>query len=539
HKLTTVYIGLCHYCRIVKVKSAVHLRKHSSKKIIMDKPAEICETYQLKWSSYNAYFHSCIATSLQDISMADVALVTVDGHQIMAHRFVLTYSSMFLSQILRYQPKVTTALPLMIVMPPEIDYKTLKVLVRYMYSGEAKVSKEILNNVLRGGDILQVKGLFREKEDPDKDSKVASINQRPATSAPPAASAVATTSSSTTTTTNSSNPDKKHSPTVLNKPLPSPVTIQEKPVQTQKVTSAQKQKDHQTYSKSKPKVLNFTIMRNYEKIKSGDNTKRKNSDQGGSKDNKANTTNEEQLVAVKTEPSSSSRDGNLSYLVIKDEPIEWSEADMEIVDSKEVFDEMTVKSENETYESESNEEEIFSPLTCELCTETFTIPAEWVRHVQTHTDMMPAKRRRRDSPGDSYENNTFPELMCDMCQKSFPTPAEWVRHIQDTHTDFELHLSNKKLHHGKAQVPAPATATTSGVTTEFSKKCTECNKAFPSHASMIIHKRSHTGERPYACEFCNKNFNVKSNLLRHLRTVHNKIVNSTEIENKDSDNSND
>lgn len=100
----------------------------------MDKQAEICETYQLKWSSYNAYIHSCIATSLQNDSFADVALVTVDGHQIMAHRFVLTYSSLFLAQVLKFQPKVTTALPLMIIMPPEIDYKSLKVLVRYVPS---------------------------------------------------------------------------------------------------------------------------------------------------------------------------------------------------------------------------------------------------------------------------------------------------------------------------------------------------------------------------------------------------------------------
>lgn len=56
--------------------------------------------------------------------------------------------------------------------------------------------------------------------------------------------------------------------------------------------------------------------------------------------------------------------------------------------------------------------EIYTPLTCELCTETFTIPADWVKHVQTHTDMLPAKRRRRDSPDVSFnlfkQNNYFP-----------------------------------------------------------------------------------------------------------------------------------
>jgi hypothetical protein len=30
------------------------------------------------------------------------------------------------------------------------------------------------------------------------------------------------------------------------------------------------------------------------------------------------------------------------------------------------------------------------------------------------------------------------------------------------------------------------------------------------------------------CELCYKGFNVKSNLLRHLRTVHDKIINPTE-----------
>lgn len=31
-----------------------------------------------------------------------------------------------------------------------------------------------------------------------------------------------------------------------------------------------------------------------------------------------------------------------------------------------------------------------------------------------------------------------------MCQKSFATPAEWVRHIQNSHSEFELHMSNRK-----------------------------------------------------------------------------------------------
>lgn len=90
------------------------------------------------------------------------------------------------------------------------------------------------------------------------------------------------------------------------------------------------------------------------------------------------------------------------------------------------------------------------------------------------------------------------------------------------------------------------------------KECSVCRKSFPSYASMLIHKRTHTGtyrlclfkrsinsfnylnylgERPFNCSIgnCNKGFNVKSNLLRHMRTLHNQLSSSLNDNRDESD----
>lgn len=138
----------------------------------------LTENYQLKWHSFGSYLHSSVAAALTGEAFADVALFTTDGHQIMGHRFVLSACSQYLHQILKSHYKITTTLPILIILPPEINYKTLKILVQYMYSGEATVSKDVLENVLRGGDLLKVKGLWRPREEEYHDKKLVKVHQK-------------------------------------------------------------------------------------------------------------------------------------------------------------------------------------------------------------------------------------------------------------------------------------------------------------------------------------------------------------------------
>lgn len=51
-----------------------------------------------------------------------------------------------------------------IILPPELSKRSIQTLIQYMYSGEATVSNDILNEVLRGGEVLKIRGLWRNNQ---------------------------------------------------------------------------------------------------------------------------------------------------------------------------------------------------------------------------------------------------------------------------------------------------------------------------------------------------------------------------------------
>ncbi|KAL0892451.1 hypothetical protein ABMA27_015561 [Loxostege sticticalis] len=532
------------------------------------------DTYQLKWHSHSSHLNGSVASLLRSERFTDVVLCTMDGSQIPAHKFILSSCSVYLSSLFEGQRAVTRMGGMLyVVLPSEISTKALKILVEYMYKGETTVSNEVLDTVLKAGEVLKIRGLWRQTDEAGGDSTpaertstptaVANVNKqivakkpeepqqkiavkrddqllktfgslqsvggtqggnRPMFIGPPKLVFIKTTEGGTQATLR---PGAPKGQTILVAPAPTSDTSTLTSTATTSTTTPTVTiatttiADDSPDEAPPPRILRRHVAeRKYgKKQKTATSTDNEETKEDDTQDN----------ASVSSKKSSQNNVDTTTEIQIKDEP-EWDASSIEEEERSiaEMFQaEMSVKTEPLDEMDIEEESLIYSPLACELCAEVFTVPAAWVRHVQGHARSSEphSRKRKHRSPSDDTEE-TMALLRCDLCQKHFPNPAEWVRHIQSTHTESELALSNNSA------PPKRHNRFTDGAQ---NKTCSHCKKTFPSHASMLIHMRTHTGERPFVCGLCNKGFNVKSNLLRHLRTLHDQLISPCDEEPGPSD----
>ncbi|KAA0200994.1 hypothetical protein HAZT_HAZT001583 [Hyalella azteca] len=103
-------------------------------------------------------------------------------------------------------------------------------------------------------------------------------------------------------------------------------------------------------------------------------------------------------------------------------------------------------------------------------------------------------------------------------------------HIEASFHQQRKLLSDQQMKHGSDSPitltkPGPSSTPGSHMTSLIAKKdkgrndtCEYCGKIFKNCSNLTVHRRSHTGEKPYKCDLCSYACAQSSKLTRHMRT---------------------
>jgi len=191
------------------------------------------------------------------------------------------------------------------------------------------------------------------------------------------------------------------------------------------------------------------------------------------------------------------------------------------------------ESQLKTHYLQNHAEEKHRPIQCADCGKGFVYKQQYLQHVERdHKGIKKeAKRVICDICGKEMTESNMKSHMekmhgmgdgqwiCQICNCNCVTEGRYKAHMKDKHTEAPceecgMMLKVSKLRSHKIQRHTP----------EHLKPyvCYTCDppKGFISRIKLQDHKNVHTGEKPWACDFCSYTCSNYSNKIKHMKASH-------------------
>ncbi|XP_063392176.1 zinc finger protein Xfin-like [Cydia fagiglandana] len=149
---------------------------------------------------------------------------------------------------------------------------------------------------------------------------------------------------------------------------------------------------------------------------------------------------------------------------------------------------------------------------CVQCDRRFTSDRMYKRHLQSSA----AHAAERDN---TRAKRKYP---CPECNNVYSRRTYMNNHYRHVHAkqskyyceDCDRHFLNRTryLDHRRFQHE--------GAKRDKDKLCNICGRGFAANRTLVNHIRTHSGERPFSCEYCGAKFTQKHAMLSHVKYIH-------------------